>query len=185
MKEDTRVAGPWEFGIKPLKRNNKTDWEEVRTLAKQGKLDAIPADIYVRHIFSLEKIARMHMVIPPRTEAKTCLWIWGAPGTGKTRKATADYPTAYKKLANKWWDGYQGHQAVILDDVGKDTGKILINHLKLWADPWNNQPGETKGGQCALIYDVFVVTSNYSVADLDIEFVDQQALLRRFELIKL
>jgi hypothetical protein len=27
MKEDTRVAGPWEFGIKPMQRNNKTDWE--------------------------------------------------------------------------------------------------------------------------------------------------------------
>jgi hypothetical protein len=29
MKEDTRVAGPWEFGIKPVQRNNKTDWEAV------------------------------------------------------------------------------------------------------------------------------------------------------------
>lgn len=27
MKEDTRVEGPWEFGTKPIKRNNKHDWE--------------------------------------------------------------------------------------------------------------------------------------------------------------
>ncbi len=26
MKKDTRVDGPWEFGSKPVNRNNKTDW---------------------------------------------------------------------------------------------------------------------------------------------------------------
>lgn len=29
MKEDTRVDGPWEFGVRPIKRNSKTDWERV------------------------------------------------------------------------------------------------------------------------------------------------------------
>lgn len=27
MKEDTRVEGPWEFGIKPVQRNSKKDWD--------------------------------------------------------------------------------------------------------------------------------------------------------------
>jgi len=26
MKEDTRVEGPWEFGVRPVQRNNKDDW---------------------------------------------------------------------------------------------------------------------------------------------------------------
>lgn len=30
MKTDTRVEGPWEFGIKPVKRDSKQDWDEVR-----------------------------------------------------------------------------------------------------------------------------------------------------------
>lgn len=30
MKDDTRVEGPWEFGVKPVQRNSKTDWEEVK-----------------------------------------------------------------------------------------------------------------------------------------------------------
>lgn len=33
MKEDTRLEGPWEFGVKPVKRNSKTDWEEVKSNA--------------------------------------------------------------------------------------------------------------------------------------------------------
>lgn len=26
MKEQTRVEGPWEFGVKPVKLDSKTDW---------------------------------------------------------------------------------------------------------------------------------------------------------------
>ncbi len=47
MKADTRVEGPWEFGIKPVKRDSKIDWEEVRQKAKEGRIEEIPADIYV------------------------------------------------------------------------------------------------------------------------------------------
>jgi len=86
------------------------------------------------------------MVIPPRTEEKECYWIWGKPGSGKSRWATQTYPVAYKKLQNKWWDGYHGQEAVLMDDLGQDNAKFLTTHLKLWADPWQNHPGETKGG---------------------------------------
>lgn len=33
MKEDTRVDGPWEFGTKPVRRNNAHDWSEVLSQA--------------------------------------------------------------------------------------------------------------------------------------------------------
>lgn len=29
-KEETRIDGPWTFGERPVQRNNKTDWEEVK-----------------------------------------------------------------------------------------------------------------------------------------------------------
>lgn len=32
-KVDTRVAGPWEYGTRPIRANTKTDWDEVRTAA--------------------------------------------------------------------------------------------------------------------------------------------------------
>lgn len=45
MKAETRVDGPWEFGTKPLKRNSKTDWDEVFQHAKKGEFDKIPAQV--------------------------------------------------------------------------------------------------------------------------------------------
>lgn len=58
MKEETRLEGPFEFGEKPVRRNNKQDWEEVKQNAKAGNLDAVPADIYVKHYFALRAIAK-------------------------------------------------------------------------------------------------------------------------------
>lgn len=49
MKEDTRLEGPFEYGEKPVQRNSKKDWEEVKENAKAGNLDKIPADIYIKH----------------------------------------------------------------------------------------------------------------------------------------
>lgn len=109
MKEDTRLDGPWEFGECPIKRNDKTDWDKVRKHAIAGKLDKIPSEIYVKHYGNLKQIAKDHQKVMPRDAEKECLWYYGLPGAGKTRKATTDYPDAYRKLQNKWWDGYQGH----------------------------------------------------------------------------
>ncbi len=36
MKEETRLQGPWEFGVRPVSRNSKHDWEQVFKYAKLG-----------------------------------------------------------------------------------------------------------------------------------------------------
>jgi len=67
MKEDTRVEGPYEYGTKPVQRNSKTDWEEVKQKAISGDLESIPADIYIKHYRTLKEIKKDHMVVQPRT----------------------------------------------------------------------------------------------------------------------
>lgn len=106
MKEETRLDGPWEYGEKPVQRNNKTDWEEVKKNAQTGDLDKIPSDIYVQNYFALRAIAKDHQKFTNRTEARRCIWYHGIAGAGKTRKANTEHPDSYMKLSNKWWDGY-------------------------------------------------------------------------------
>ncbi len=123
MKEAGRLDGPFEYGCKPIRRNSKEDWEEVRQLAKTNQLDKISPDIYVQHYHSLTHIAKDHMVLVDAEDLRG-IWIWGPTGVGKSRLARELYPNAYPKLCNKWWDGYQGQKAVIMDDIGMEH-KVL------------------------------------------------------------
>lgn len=42
-------------------------------------------------------------------------------------------------------------------------------------------PGEIKGGQVPLVYDVFIVTSQYHPSEVWTDDKDLEAMLRRFE----
>jgi len=66
--------------------------------------------------------------------------------------------------------------------LGPEKAKALTDHIKLWADPWYNQPGEIKGGVVPLKYTTLVVTSNYSLEEC-FDYRDRPAMVRRFEVI--
>ena len=104
-------------------------------------------------------------------------WYVGAPGTGKSHKARTENPGAYIKAQNKWWDGYDGEDVVILDDM---DDACLKHYLKIWTDKWSCK-GETKGGHVQLRHTKFIVTSNFTIDQLfgeNAEICD--AIKRRF-----
>lgn len=113
-------------------------------------------------------------------------WIWGAPGTGKSRwaRSQADPRTIYLKGVNKWWSGYiEGlHKLILFEDWPKDA-KFMGGLMKVWADRYTFT-AETKGG--TLFVDprnwALVVTSNYSM-DECFDPVDVEALERRFTVL--
>ena len=95
---DTR----FELGGKPLRRNVQADWDQVRKAAQTGQLDDVPADIYVRHYFALQRIAGDN-AIPIGIEKTTNVY-WGSTGTGKSRKAweEAGMDAYVKDPRTKW-----------------------------------------------------------------------------------
>lgn len=66
-----------------------------------------------------------------------------------------------------------------------DGGQALGHYLKIWADRYACT-GETKGGTIPLNHDKFIVTSNYSIADIFGPEVGAtgKAALARMELVK-
>ena len=165
MKEETRIEGPWEFGKRPVQRNNKTDWSEVWKLAKAGDIEKIPSPIKVIHYNKLKAIAKDH-IQPKDAEHLRGIWIYGPAGSGKSRWVRENCPQEelYDKNANKWWDGYLNQKYVVLDDLMPEH-ECLAYHLKKWADRYACTL-ETKGGAVAANYQWLIVTSQYQIEDI-------------------
>lgn len=180
-KEETRVEGTqFELGRYPHRRNAKTDWEEVRRLAQQGCLETVPADVYVRHYSALRRIGQDHL--QPVAMERTCAVFWGRTGTGKSRRAWSEagmeaYP---KSSTSKFWDGYRGHEHVVMDEF---RGRIGIEHLLTWLDRYPVIV-EVKGSSTVLRAKRIWITSNVHpqlwYPELDRETFD--ALARRLEI---
>lgn len=159
--------------------NSKTDWQEVFDKAKEGRLDEIDPKIAVKHYGNLQKIKRDHMQPAADRGHLRGLWLWGEPGMGKSRGARSIAGDSfYPKLANKWWDGYQGEKTVILDDLMPEH-KVLGQQLKLWADRYGVVL-ETKGGAITDDYTLFIVTSQYPPEEIFADDATLKAIKRRF-----
>lgn len=160
-KDDTRITGTqFELGQVPVQRNSKKDWDSIWENATKGNFSAIPPDIRTRCYNQLKRVATDHQKPTRRLQVVAELRI-GPTGTGKSytswRLAGDDaYP---KDPRNKWWDGYQGQEAVVIDEF---TGMIGIEHILRWLDVYPVSV-EVKGGSVPLKATRFYLTSNKPV----------------------
>lgn len=186
QKEDTRDGEPFEFGARLFKRNSEKDWEEIRQKAIEGKLLEVPADIFVRYYSSLRRIAGDYA--HPVGILRTVFVFWGPTHTGKSHRAwsegSAEGSQVYgKSPSTKFWCGYRGEDAVVIDEFRGDIG---VGHLLRWFDRYPVNV-ETKGGSMPLVASRIWITSNLHprswYPDLDSASLD--ALLRRLQIVEM
>ncbi|WP_445775570.1 hypothetical protein [Shewanella sp.] len=182
MKEDTRLEDPIEYGeFKPSggKQGKRTDLEDVIEMVKQKRPREEYAftPTYVKYYRGLEAI-RLIAIPPYEHNDIRGEWYYGPSGTGKSRKAFEENPGAFRKAQNKWFDGYDNQDVIIIDDLDTAT---LGHHLKIWADRYPCT-GEIKCGTVQLTHKKIIVTSNWSIEEL---FKDDpkmiEPLKRRFK----
>lgn len=175
-----------EYGQLPRSKTevgnlNAARYEDAWSLAKEGRIEEIPADIRFRCYRTCKEIHRDYMVKPDDLKQVCGIWIHGKAGTGKTTHARRTYPNAYIKSRNQWWDGYQGEEHVILDDIGP-YNVSLAAYLKDWADKWTFK-AEVKGSYLWIRPSVFCVTSQYTIEEIWMDQETRDALNRRFKCI--
>jgi len=174
-----------ERGDCPLSQTQKGEcnierYKRAREAAQEGREADIPADIYIRHYCTIKKIKAEHQALPAPLTVTDNEWVWGPPGTGKTTKAMTDHPLAYlKDPSNKWFDGYDGQDVVIVDDF--DKYHVAQTHLLKRLCHEQPLQVELKGGSTTIRPKKVIVTSNSSPDDLW-EEPDLSAIKRRFKI---
>jgi len=116
-KEESRTAGPWEFGVLGRGQGGRTDILSLRDAIKDGKRgrdifddDAIcgPAVKYGRGV---EQMVAAYTVPRPRPDVVVTLH-FGPAGTGKTHCCYSEDAYLYDGNANGFWNGYTGQSKV-------------------------------------------------------------------------
>lgn len=136
-KEDTRVEGPEEFGVPPASRAVKGDTKERnRMILEMGPLKAVEDGLVpIEKFKQLKQSLDLFQVMRKDAEKVDTLeseWHYGPTGSGKSRSVRQRFPDAFIKSNDVWWDGYQGEETVIIEEMGPK--QIGGQHLKQWAD---------------------------------------------------
>ena len=187
-KDESRVEGPLEFGPIPKPRKNvKGDTAAFNKACIEEGPEKMVAEgkLHMRDYMRVKQATILYKLNTEKLDENPELkneWIWGPPGAGKSRQARDENPELYVKALNKWWDGYKGEPAVLLDDVGHDH-KFLGYFLKVWGDhyPFN---AEVKGGTSRIRPKKVIVTSNYKPEEIWTDKAMISAIQRRFKTIQ-
>lgn len=182
-KDDTSVPNTrFQLGTKPTRRNEPADWVNVWNSATTGDYSSIPEDIRVRCYLSLRRISADHLQ-PVQMERSVSVR-WGPTGTGKSRASwhEAGIHGFPKVPTSIWWDGYRGHEHVIIDEF---CGRIDISHVLRWFDRYPCNV-EVKGGFVPLNATRYWITSNIDPHDWypDATLEQRDALFRRLTTVE-
>lgn len=172
----------FEWGTKKInKAGQRRDLDDTRECARDMGMREVAQWANFQQIRVAEKY--LTYCEPKRTTKPIVTWLYGKTGTGKSRMANQMFPDAYTKSeGSKWWDGYDRHKNVILDDFRGNW--MTFNELLTLIDRYERRV-EFKGGCRQFVAENIVITCCVHPKDIynvENERVDQ--LLRRIDFIE-
>lgn len=146
------------YGTMP-KQGKRNDLQKIKDMVKDGKTmsDVIENASNFQCLRTAEILLKY---IEPKRNYKTeVIYIWGMSETGKTRYAYDKHPDLrihkQNALDMKWWQGYDAHEIVIIDEVDMNTS---YSQLKSLCDRYPHIV-ECKGGSRQFLAKKIYITS--------------------------
>lgn len=101
---------------KRREQGSRGDLDRIRRIADEDGMRAVCMAGNVQQIRIAEKYLSYNESC--RDWKPYVTWIWGDSGTGKSKMAReiSGEDVYTKNVGTKWWDGYDGHEDVIIDD---------------------------------------------------------------------
>lgn len=128
------------------------------------------------------------VLFPACAMARTCVLLWGATGTGKTRYVYDNYydEDIYSvfDIKNPWFDGYDGQQVVLFDECGPQM--MHYDRMKRFTDRYPVQV-PVKGGCVNWNAKLIFLTSNIHMSGWwkDMNHSDYEAMERRVKIFRI
>lgn len=168
MKTDTRVGEPVEIGKWNEKgQGQRTDLDAAAELIKKNPkkamdnmVDEMPS-LFIKYHRGIEKMADNLMYRETKVKfrkVETYVY-WGEAGTGKTREVFENVNDLYilsKDADTLWFDGYNGEDAILIDDF---YGNIKYDFLLRLLDGYPCRL-PIKGGHKWAMWTRVFITSN-------------------------
>lgn len=134
-----------EWGTMPQqgKRSDVEGWVQRVRDGSASTRDVRNNQWHVYHQYgrTLDKLEDDRRVAECRTAPTAGVWLCGPTGSGKSHRADAIaravYPGAtywHPAYDRQWWDGYDGHRCVVIDDFRKGT--LSVEEVLRLADRW-------------------------------------------------
>lgn len=173
-----------EYGTIP-QQGKRTDIEQIREQINEG----LGMEQMVETATSYQSLRTAEMLLKYKEKKRNfkplVKWYHGSTGTGKTRTANEENEgkRIYTSMETaKWFDGYDAHEVLIIDDMRKDYIKFH-NLLKL-LDRYEYRV-EVKGGTRQMLSKIIIITCPYTPQQLWCNHEeDIQQLLRRIDEIR-
>lgn len=170
-----------EFGKLPEKQGKRNDLEQIRDMIQEGKSmnDVIDVATNYQSLRTAELLFKYKE--KKRNWKPTVRWHYGETETGKTKSAYDLYPDIYRKTntMGKWFEGYDGHPNVLLDDI-KDMSREFYSTLLELLDRYETRV-EVKGGSRQFLAKNIIVTSSLHPYVMYQYFNEAKELLRRID----
>lgn len=171
-----------EEGV-PKKQGTRTDLQHAKSILEDtGKM----ADV-VMEATSYQSIRMCECILKYKERKRVwkpiVKWYYGKTGLGKSKQAYEECEDPYTTGKTiKWWEGYDAHENVIIDDFRKDF--CCFHELLKLLDRYPYRV-EYKGGSRQLLAKKIIITSEYHPKDIYETRDDIQQLFRRIDEIKL
>jgi len=143
-KDDSRIAGPWEFGVMDaVGQGKRSDIKDCCNLIKEAVTDGLDPrramkraaeafpDTFVKYSRGLDDYVNIICDREPSASLEEVILCVGESRSGKSHYARSICPTvysrAYIKNSNNYYDGYCNHEALFFEEF---TGQMPYNTWK-------------------------------------------------------
>lgn len=150
----------YDFG-EPKKQGKRNDLQTMREEIENG------ADIgtIVKTVTSFQALRGAEILLkycekPRDIQDINVFWNYGETGSGKSHFAYQNYQNVFRPVNEKFWEGYDGHDCVLIDDIRGDF--CTFARLLQLTDKYPFRV-ETKGGSRQALYTTIIITCPWDV----------------------